>query len=181
MATIHAICISKEKGTPKMSVGQAELVAGYGIKGDAHAGSLQRQVSLLAYEKIEAFRAKAPLQNSDTKKNTADVYTTDVNDTGVDADISTDENGTDVSDGSFGENLIIRGIDLNALPIGTLLRSGTVLLELTQKGKECHNHCQIFHRMGDCIMPREGVFAKVLQGGIINIGDEILAQSVNPA
>ena len=79
--------------------------------------------------------------------------------------------GAQVDDGAFGENLIVRGIDFRALPIGTLLRCGDVLLELTQRGKECHAHCAIYHAVGDCIMPREGVFARVLEGGTIKIGD----------
>ena len=79
--------------------------------------------------------------------------------------------GAKVDDGAFGENLIVRGIDFRALPIGTLLRCGDVLLELTQRGKECHSHCAIYHAVGDCIMPREGVFARVLEGGVIGEGD----------
>ena len=81
--------------------------------------------------------------------------------------------GADVSNGSFGENIIVEGFDLKSLPVGTRLRSGNVKLELTQIGKECHARCAIYHKMGDCIMPREGVFCKVLQGGTIRSGDEI--------
>lgn len=79
--------------------------------------------------------------------------------------------GAEVNHGDFGENLIVQGIDFKTLPVGAKLTSGTCILEITQIGKECHNHCQIYHKMGDCIMPREGVFAKVLQGGIITEGD----------
>ncbi|MDO5100813.1 MAG: molybdopterin-binding protein [Eubacteriales bacterium] len=78
--------------------------------------------------------------------------------------------GGNVTDGDFGENLLIEGIDCKALPVGTVLRAGEVVLEITQIGKECHQHCQIYHRVGDCIMPREGVFAKVLQGGELEAG-----------
>ena len=81
--------------------------------------------------------------------------------------------GGKVTDGDFGENLVVDGIDFAALPVGTQFRAGPVLLELTQIGKECHHHCAIFHRVGDCIMPREGVFARVLQGGAVSVGDEI--------
>jgi MOSC domain-containing protein YiiM len=81
--------------------------------------------------------------------------------------------GADVINGSFGENIIVEGFDLKSLPIGTKFRSGDVELELTQIGKECHAHCAIYHKMGDCIMPREGVFCKVLKGGVITQGDPI--------
>ena len=83
------------------------------------------------------------------------------------------EKGAVVAFGDFGENLVVDGIDFAALPVGTKFRCGDALLELTQIGKECHNHCAIFDRMGDCIMPREGIFARVLQGGVIKTGDEI--------
>lgn len=86
------------------------------------------------------------------------------------------EKGAGVQPGAFGENLVVEGIDLRRLPVGTLLQSGDVLLELTQIGKECHNHCAIYQKMGDCIMPREGVFARVIQGGKIAVGDEISVQ-----
>ncbi len=79
--------------------------------------------------------------------------------------------GADVAFGAFGENLIVEGFDFRSLPVGTLFRVGEVLLEMTQIGKECHSHCEIFKKMGDCIMPREGVFAKVLHGGTIKTGD----------
>lgn len=81
--------------------------------------------------------------------------------------------GAEVEDGAFGENLVVEGIDFRALPVGTRLCCGDVVLEMTQIGKECHHGCQIYQKMGDCIMPREGVFAKVLRGGIIRIGDEM--------
>ena len=81
--------------------------------------------------------------------------------------------GAHVLNGSFGENIIVEGFDLKSLPIGTQFRSGDVVLELTQIGKECHAHCAIYHKMGDCIMPREGVFCKVVEGGRISSGDSI--------
>ncbi|MCL1917692.1 MAG: molybdopterin-binding protein [Peptococcaceae bacterium] len=81
--------------------------------------------------------------------------------------------GAEVLPGAFGENLIVEGFDFRSLPVGTKLRCNEVLLEMTQIGKECHSHCQIYHKMGDCIMPREGVFAKVLHGGAISVGDQM--------
>ena len=79
--------------------------------------------------------------------------------------------GAEVHHGDFGENLVVEGIDFRILPVGTRLRSGEAVLEITQIGKECHSHCQIYHRMGDCIMPREGVFARVIEPGTISAGD----------
>lgn len=139
MGIIRAICLSAEKGTAKRDAGEAELVERHGLKGDAHAGDWDRQVSLLSLQKIDAFRAK----------------------------------GADVDYGAFGENIVVDGIDLAVLAAGTLLRCGEAVLEITQIGKECHNHCAIYKRMGDCIMPREGVFARVIRGGHIRTGDEI--------
>lgn len=139
MATIHGICISEKKGTRKHPVSEATLLEDWGIEGDAHAGKWHRQVSLLALEQIEAFRAR----------------------------------GDEVEFGDFGENLIVDEIPLKELPVGTILRSGEIVLEIMQIGKECHSHCEIYKTMGDCIMPREGVFARVLHGGTVRTGDSI--------
>lgn len=78
--------------------------------------------------------------------------------------------GAGVTDGAFGENLLVEGIDFRSLPVGTRLRCGNALLEITQIGKECHHGCAIRQRVGDCIMPREGVFARVLRGGTVESG-----------
>ncbi len=88
--------------------------------------------------------------------------------------------GLNATFGDFAENLTTRGIDLPSLPLGTRLQVGsTALLEVTQIGKVCHNRCRIFYTMGDCVMPREGVFAKVLQGGEVGAGDPIEVLSVD--
>jgi TatD DNase family protein len=134
---VLAVCTSPAKGTAKTNVNEGEFVVEYGINGDAHAGKWHRQVSLLSWDKIEAFRAR----------------------------------GAEVEDGAFGENLVVAGIDFKNLPIGTRYHCNGVVLEMTQVGKECHQGCAIFQKMGDCIMPREGVFAVVLKGGIIRKGD----------
>lgn len=82
--------------------------------------------------------------------------------------------GLDVTFGDFAENLTTEGIDLPSLPIGTRLRLGAqVLVEVTQIGKVCHDRCHIFYTVGDCVMPREGIFVKVLRGGKVGAGDEI--------
>ena len=143
---VIAVCTSEKKGTQKTEVPSIRLLPGMGIEGDAHAGRWHRQVSLLALEKIEAFRAK----------------------------------GANVDFGAFGENVIIEGFDLRSLPVGTRFRIGDALLELTQIGKECHSHCAIYHQVGDCIMPREGVFTIVLEGGEIKAGDEVEMIEADP-
>lgn len=81
--------------------------------------------------------------------------------------------GADIGLGAFGENLIVSGYDFRSLPVGTRFRCGDAILEMTQIGKECHSHCEIYKRMGECIMPREGVFAVVLEGGTIRKGDNL--------
>ncbi|MGB4659272.1 MAG: MOSC domain-containing protein [Mobilitalea sp.] len=79
--------------------------------------------------------------------------------------------GAEVEYGAFGENLVVEDIDFAKLPIGTKFRCNEVILELTQIGKQCHSECEIFRQVGDCIMPREGVFSIVLHGGEIKVGD----------
>ena len=139
MGKILAVCISEQKGTEKHNVGSARFIEDWGVENDSHAGKWHRQVSLLSFEKIEAFRAR----------------------------------GADVAFGAFGENLVVSGIDFRTLPVGTKFKCNDVVLELTQIGKECHSGCAIFQKMGECIMPREGVFTRVLHGGTISVGDEL--------
>jgi MOSC domain-containing protein YiiM len=82
--------------------------------------------------------------------------------------------GLDVGPGDFAENLTTEGIDLVNLPLGTKLKIGeSGLGEVTQIGKECHTRCAIYYQAGDCVMPKEGIFIRVLEGGSINVGDSI--------
>lgn len=81
--------------------------------------------------------------------------------------------GAEVVNGAFGENLVVEGFDFRALPVGTKFKCNDVVLELTQIGKECHSGCAIYQKMGECIMPREGVFTRVLHGGVISVGDTL--------
>lgn len=83
------------------------------------------------------------------------------------------QRGAQVEYGDFGENLVVEGFDFASLPVGCVLSCGKVQLEVTQIGKKCHSHCAIYQQTGDCIMPREGVFAKVLKGGVIRPGDSM--------
>ncbi len=82
--------------------------------------------------------------------------------------------GLDVDNGDFAENLTTLGIDLPGLAIGTRLQVGEALLEITQIGKECHNRCAIYYQAGDCVMPKEGVFARELRGGCLSTGDRVM-------
>ena len=137
---IRAISVSKEKGTQKVNVPEAEIKADFGLVGDAHAGDWHRQVSLLAAESIQKMVAK----------------------------------GAKVAPGNFAENITTEGIDLLKLSLGNRLRLGdSVELEVTQFGKKCHSRCEIFEQVGDCIMPRKGIFAKVAAPGRIHVGDVI--------
>jgi len=88
--------------------------------------------------------------------------------------------GADVADGSFGENLVVEGIDFRMLPVGTVLKCKDVVLRITQIGKECHSHCAIFNKMGECIMPTQGVFSEVLKGGKIRPGDKMTVAAPDP-
>jgi len=133
------VCVSEKKGTPKRAVSQAQLIAGHGLAGDAHAGPWHRQVSLLQEDDIEFMRAK----------------------------------GLQLRPGAFGENLVVRGLSLEELGIGTVLAIGAAQLEITQIGKECHTRCAIYQKTGDCIMPRAGLFARVLEGGPVKPGDSL--------
>jgi len=84
------------------------------------------------------------------------------------------EKGLDVSPGDFAENITTEGIRLWKLPVGTRMKLGEdALVEVTQIGKECHDRCAIYHQVGDCVMPREGIFVKVLKGGTIGPADGI--------
>ncbi len=86
------------------------------------------------------------------------------------------EMGLEVSFGDFAENIATLGIDWTRVPLGSRIRIGEVELELTQIGKECHRKCAIYYMAGDCIMPREGVFARVIKGGTLRVGDSIEVQ-----
>src|SRR6056297_803540 len=142
MGKILSINISKEKGTIKTPVKSADLLLDHGIVGDAHAKNWHRQISLLADESIEKMRE------------------------------ALDENAFNIlKPGVFAENILTTGIELKTLPIGTQLKIGETIHEVTQIGKECHHGCEIRQIVGDCVMPREGIFTKVIQSGKIYVND----------
>ena len=139
-ARVISVNVSKDKGEKKHNIEKCMLIKDMGLKNDAHAGFMHRQVSLLARESIEKIRKM----------------------------------GLDVVPGDFAENLTTEGIDLPSLPIGTKLLVGDgIVLRVTQIGKECHARCAIFQQVGDCVMPKEGIFAEVLTEGEVKIGDTI--------
>ena len=142
MPTVKSICISEVRGTRKKQIEQAMLVKDWGIEGDAHAGNWHRAVSLLSYEKFE--EACERFQTAGYKA---------------------------LDPGDFAENIMVSGIDFAKLPVGIRFRCGNAVLRMTQIGKECHADCDIRRITGDCIMPREGVFAVVEEGGTIRPGD----------
>ena len=174
--TVKAVCTSSVKGVRKEPVKEACLIEDYGIEKDAHAGRWHRQVSLLSWEKVQEFN----------------------------------RSGAGVSDGDFGENLLVSGINFRSLPVGTRFlicpaeevvhaaadslteetvhatdlkneeAVGGALLELTQIGKACHHSCEIRKRVGVCIMPTDGVFAKVVRGGMVKPGDRVRVLPPDP-
>lgn len=147
---IISINISKEKGAVKKPAGKAILRRNWGLVGDAHAGLSHRQVSLLGIENIRKFISQsAKLRRSKNVK-------------------------FKVGPGDFAENITTGGFDLNGLRIGTKLKLGSrAVIKITQRGKECHTNCEIRKLIGNCIMPEEGLFAKVISGGKIRVGDPI--------
>ena len=140
---IKAVNISTEKGVVKKPVHVVECVVNHGIKGDAHAGDWHRQVSFLSKEAVEIMADKIK------------------------------EKGQDIPllPGIFAENILTLGIDWTQVKVGGHISINEVELEVTQIGKACHSGCAIFKIVGDCIMPRQGIFAKVLKGGLIRAGD----------
>jgi len=146
MGKIYSINVSAAKGVAKEQVRRAVLVKGHGIQDDAHAGMPVRQVSLLDMESVRG-------QIADAAAKKASVV---------------------IKPGVYAENITTEGVDLAALKIGDRLRAGaTAVLQISKIGKECHSHCAIYHQVGDCIMPRKGIFAEVLEGGEIAVGDPI--------
>lgn len=143
---VFSINVSKHKGMSKTPVESGCLREDLGLEGDAHAQKGIREISLLAIESVNK-------QNNCPKvKN----------------------NGEPLKPGDFAENITTQGIDLTNLEIGDRFKIGkSSVIEISKIGKECHKHCAVYYKTGDCIMPREGVFAKVIKSGIINKGDSI--------
>lgn len=162
--TIRAVCASEKKGTAKENVGSCKLIEDYGLENDAHAGS-GRQVSLLSWEAVEAFAraAQSGAANNATAQSSANDQSAQSN----------AQAGANFPAGAFGENLLVQGLDLASFPVGTRLKCGGAELEITQIGKKCHSACDISKRIGKCLMPSQGVFARVEKGGVVSAGDRL--------
>lgn len=147
---IFSINTSKGKGTSKVPVNEGRLIEGSGLEGDAHFGTRLREVSLLAIESIRKQKECEKVKKS----------------------------GVSLKEGDFAENITTEGMDLGKLKIGSKIRIGSgVIIQITKIGKECHRYCSIYYKIGSCIMPKEGIFAGVIRGGIIKKGDEIEVQN----
>ena len=154
MGKIVSINISKKKRVWKKPIKEGELVAGMGLRGDAHAGPGERQISLLMMESIQKqvdlLAQKPPAEGKSDGKQ------------------------IELKPGVYAENLTTGGINLCALKPGDELRVGRkIKLRVTRIGKECHTNCAIYQIVGDCVMPREGIFCEVIEGGTARPGDEI--------
>jgi len=155
MAKVVSINISQRKGIAKKPVKEGVLREDYGLEGDAHSGGSDRQVSLLAMESIQ--KQQLAMDNRQIEKCP-----------------KTRSYGVKLKPGDFAENITTEGVDLAGLDIGTrLIINEKVVLRISKIGKECHRFCSIYYKTGDCIMPREGIFAIVLNGGTIKAGDKI--------
>jgi MOSC domain-containing protein YiiM len=143
---VFSINYSKTKGTGKTTLKEAKLIEGFGVEGDAHGGAGLRQVSLLA---IESIRKQTRCPKAGKKKIA-------------------------LGPGDFAENITTESIEPANLKIGDILKVGKEAeLQISKIGKECHRFCSIYYKIGDCIMPREGIFARVLKGGRIKAGESI--------
>lgn len=178
MGSIKAICVSSEKGTVKRPVEEALFIEDHGIEGDAHAGKWHRQVSLLAAEAVEEFQRRLAAgedAGSDDLAETCGPEDGEAEPCEEGKRTCRSENAGSCENrilpGDFGENILTEGIDLKDIPCGTVIRAGEVVLRITQRGKECHTGCRIRELTGECIMPKEGVFAEVVHGGRIKAGE----------
>ena len=144
--SIFSINCSRIKGVSKEAVKKARLIEDFGLEQDVHSGPGLRQVSLLAIESIKK-QIECPKAK---KKNIT------------------------LGPGDFAENITTEGLNLVHLNIGAKVKVGKeAMLEISKIGKVCHKYCAVYQKVGDCIMPREGIFAKVVKGGEIVVGDEM--------
>lgn len=143
---VFSLNLSIKKGAPRETIEKSNLIENFGLADDVRAGPGARQVSLLAIESIRK-QAECPKVKRENPF---------------------------FGPGDFAENITTEGLNLRQLNIGDKLKIGTqIILEISKIGKECHKYCAIYQKDADCIIPREGIFAKVLRGGEVAIGGEI--------
>jgi len=144
---VFSINQSQAKGVPKLPVKEGYLKEGWGLLGDAHSGKWHRQISFLSWESIKSQNECPRIKKSKSEG---------------------------LKPGDFAENITTQGLNLAGLRVGDKIEiEGKIKVRVTQIGKECHTHCAIYKRVGKCIMPKEGIFAEVLKGGKVEVGDEI--------
>ncbi|HOJ98493.1 MAG TPA: hypothetical protein PLW34_02885 [Termitinemataceae bacterium] len=168
---IVSINVSPATGVRKTPVERAEFLPGFGLAGDAHGGLKEdRQVSLLAWEDIQqANQALLTYEQRGLSCTKATEHRSEG--TAQDSARSSSPENFSLMPGDFAENLTTEGVALTELPLGSHLVIGPVVLEVSKIGKECHAACEIRRIVGDCIMPRRGIFARVINGGVIHRDD----------
>jgi MOSC domain-containing protein YiiM len=155
-----SVNLSPSKGTAKRPIARGLLVPAWGLEGDSHCGPGPRQLSLLAWEAVERQMAEMRAKGVACPKKFSLAREGD--------------DPTALCPGAYAENITTRGVDLSTLRPGDTLTIGqSALIEVTRIGKECHRHCAVYERLGECVMPREGVFARILSGGPVGEGDEV--------
>lgn len=150
---VEAVSVSERKGTRKVPRDSIELVVGTGVAGDAHAGAWHRQVSLLPAESVDRMREALLCRQG--------------------AEVGCVDAASELGPGAFAENVLVRGMDLASLPVGTTLAAGDARLVVTQIGKTCHADCEIRRLVGTCVMPTDGIFCVVTRAGTLRAGDEV--------
>jgi len=141
---VYSVNIGKKKGESKIPVEKIVLVENYGVEGDCHAQvGITKQVSLLSWERMNE-------EFFCIKKS-----------------------AVEIKPGVFAENITTEKIDLRLLKIKDKLKINDVIIEISEIGKKCHDYCEIYKKVGKCLMPKEGVFGKVIKGGVVKKGDII--------
>lgn len=142
---VKSLNVSEKKGVCKKPVKAFVLRAGWGVEDDAHAAPGNRQVSFLAWESI--MKQKCCPKTGSGRED------------------------FDLKPGDFAENVTTEGIDFSRIKIGDSIKMGAAELKISKIGKECHTYCQIYRKLGDCIMPKEGIFAEVVKSGEVRVDD----------
>ena len=165
--SVVSVNSSERKGQAKRPARAGLLRQDWGLEGDAHAGPGERQVSLLAWESVKQQVAQMRAKGVECPKARS------LSDAAAGSGAE-HRDPCDIEPGDYAENLTTTGVDLRTARPGDRIEVGPeAVLEVTRIGKECHQHCDVYRRLGDCVMPREGVFARVLRGGPVAEGDEV--------